>query len=135
LHVGAVVPVDMGVPSTCGATCACWHLPGACRLQGGPERKRDDVNIAITAGVTAGITESGVLTLMSPDGAPYFYAPEASAIWIALRQSDGDVHTAAAELKAAWETEAREVRSLIEQYVAMWQQAGLVCTLIVPGSG
>ncbi|MFE9445132.1 PqqD family peptide modification chaperone [Streptomyces sp. NPDC006602] len=93
------------------------------------------MNIAITAGVTAGITESGVLTLMSPHGAPYFYAPEASAIWIALRQSGGDVHAAAAELAAACEVDVREAHQLIEQYVTVWQQAGLVCTSIVPGSG
>jgi hypothetical protein len=93
------------------------------------------VNIAITAGVTAGITETGVLTLLSPHGAPYFYAPEASAIWIALRQSGGDVHAAAAELQPAWEADVREVRQLIERYATAWQEAGLVCTSIAPGSG
>ncbi|MEU1366578.1 hypothetical protein ABZ454_10620 [Streptomyces sp. NPDC005803] len=84
------------------------------------------MNIEIEAGVTAGIAEDGALTLLSPQGAPYFYAPEASAIWIALRQSGGDLRAAAAEVGAACGTDVAEVRHLMEEQVLDWQRAGLV---------
>jgi hypothetical protein len=90
------------------------------------------VYIAIGAGVTAGIAEDGTLTLLSPHGAPYFYAPEASAVWIALRQSRGDLCAAAEELGAAWGADAAQVAQLMRKQVSDWQGAGLVTTSSLP---
>ncbi|ALO99604.1 hypothetical protein SHL15_8665 [Streptomyces hygroscopicus subsp. limoneus] len=87
---------------------------------------RDDVNIVIEAGVTAGIAEDGALTLLSPQGAPHFYAPEASAMWIALRQHGGDVRAAAAVLGSAWNADVSAVGRLLRKQVTDWQRAGLV---------
>ncbi|MEU6848031.1 hypothetical protein ABZ930_39875 [Streptomyces sp. NPDC046716] len=88
--------------------------------------------IVIAAGVTAGITEGGLLTLLSPHGVPYFYAPEASAVWIALRQSGGDLSSAAAELGDAWGADVSDVHRLMEQHVADWRRVGLVRTSAAP---
>jgi hypothetical protein len=109
-------------------TVCAWRLRRyeMCRPRAEPEGNRDDVNIVVEAGVTAGIAEDGVLTLLSPHGAPYFYAPEASAIWIALRQSGGNLLEAASELGAACETNVSDVRRLVEEQVIDWQRAGLV---------
>ncbi|MFF3909701.1 hypothetical protein ACFYZJ_27835 [Streptomyces sp. NPDC001848] len=84
------------------------------------------MNIVIEAGVTAGIAEDGALTLLSPHGAPYFYAPEASAMWIALRQHGGNVRAAAAVLGSAWGVDVSAVRRLLQEQVTDWQRAGLV---------
>jgi hypothetical protein len=84
------------------------------------------VNIVVVAGVAAGIAEDGALTLLSPDGAPYSYPPEASAMWIALRQLGGDLRAASTALGDAWEADASMVRRLMEEQVSDWQQAGLV---------
>lgn len=89
---------------------------------------RDDVNIVIEAGVTAGIAEDGALTLLSPHGAPHVYAPEACAMWIALRLHGGDVQAAAAVLGSAWNADVPAVRRLLLEQVADWQRAGLVKT-------
>ncbi|WP_307804919.1 hypothetical protein [Streptomyces sp. VRA16 Mangrove soil] len=74
-----------------------------------------------------------MLTLLSPHGVPYFYAPEASAIWIVLRQSGGDLACAAAELGDAWGADVSYVRRMMEQHVADWRRAGLVQTSAAPG--
>ncbi|MGW2035466.1 hypothetical protein [Streptomyces spinosus] len=84
------------------------------------------MHIVIEPGVTAGIAEDGALTLLSPLGAPYSYAPEASAMWIALRQHGGNVRAAAAVLGSAWNADVSAVRRLLHAQVADWQRAGLV---------
>ncbi|MGW2464039.1 hypothetical protein ACWC2M_34405 [Streptomyces sp. NPDC001761] len=84
------------------------------------------MHIVIEPGVTAGIAEDGALTLLSPLGAPYSYAPEASAMWIALRQHGGNVLAAAAVLGSAWNADVSAVRRLLHAQVADWQRAGLV---------
>ncbi|POX57934.1 hypothetical protein C3492_40675 [Streptomyces sp. Ru62] len=86
------------------------------------------MNIVIEAGVTAGIAEDGALTLLSPQGAPHFYAPEVSAMWIALRQHGGNVRAAAAMLGSAWDADVSAVRRLLQEQVTDWQRAGLVKT-------
>ncbi|MCX5355821.1 hypothetical protein [Streptomyces mirabilis] len=84
------------------------------------------MDIVIEAGVTAGIAEDGALTLLSPHGAAHLYAPEASAMWIALRQHGGDVRAAAAVLGSAWDVDVSAVRRLLQEQVTDWQRAGLV---------
>jgi hypothetical protein len=84
------------------------------------------VNIVIETGVTAGIAEDGALTLLSPHGAPHVYGPEASAMWIALRQHGGNVRAAAAVLGSAWDADVSAVHRLLQEQVTDWQRAGLV---------
>ncbi|MEV5956148.1 hypothetical protein AB0M11_20645 [Streptomyces sp. NPDC051987] len=90
------------------------------------------MNIVIEAGVTAAIAEDGALTLLSPHGAPHVYAPEASAMWIALRQHRGNVGDAAAVLGSAWDADVWAVRRLLQEQVTDWQRAGLVRTTPAP---
>ncbi|MET8564053.1 hypothetical protein ABZV75_27075 [Streptomyces flaveolus] len=84
------------------------------------------MDVVFETGVTVTIAQDGVLRLGSCDGKAYSYAPEATAMWIALHRSFGSVQDAATALAAAWETDSSVVRELIEKQVCEWQEAGLV---------
>ncbi|MER6982266.1 hypothetical protein [Streptomyces carpinensis] len=89
------------------------------------------MDVVIETGVTVAVADDGVLCLVSPDGAPYFYTPAATAMWIVLRRNFGSVRDAATTLAQAWEADSSAVRLLIEQQVGDWQEVGLVSTSTV----
>lgn len=87
------------------------------------------MHMMIEAGVTVGVAEDGVLCLVSCDGAPHFYSPAATGMWIALRRSGGNLESAAAALQSAWGVDSAEIRLLIEEQVGSWERDRLVRTL------
>ncbi|WP_329572838.1 PqqD family peptide modification chaperone [Kitasatospora sp. NBC_01266] len=54
------------------------------------------------------------------------WGPVGTAIWIALRQHDGDLDAAARTLAAVWETELVNTRADLEIWVEELRDAGLV---------
>ncbi|MFF5408278.1 hypothetical protein ACFY8K_35695 [Streptomyces misionensis] len=87
------------------------------------------MRIVVQAGVTAAVSPGGELTLISPGGVRYFYTPEATAMWIALRQHDGDLDAVTYTLGQAWAVSVDRLRDLIEERVSDWQELGLVSGL------
>jgi hypothetical protein len=84
------------------------------------------VCVVVRPGVGVEIAADGTLILVSPEGTCHVYPPEATAIWIALRQHGGDITAAAERLAAAWASETVLLRLEIDEYVDNWQRAGLV---------
>lgn len=52
--------------------------------------------------------------------------PACTAIWIALRQHDGDCAAAAETLARAWETDVETVRADLDAWVDLLRAAGFV---------
>ncbi|MCX2925133.1 hypothetical protein [Streptomyces sp. NEAU-W12] len=56
------------------------------------------------------------------------YTPAATAIWMVLREYDGDLKAAAERLAHEWSSDVAAVRAAMEARVADWQNVGLVTT-------
>ncbi|MEU8700233.1 PqqD family protein [Streptomyces sp. NPDC091387] len=78
-------------------------------------------------GVTSRVTEDGCLEfLTSPDGPSYRCSPVAAAMWIALRQHNGQLGPAAEMLAELWCTDPENTRTDMDIWVSELRDAGLV---------
>ncbi|MFE0419483.1 PqqD family protein [Streptomyces tendae] len=68
-------------------------------------------------GVTATVLENGELLLSKAGGDTYKFAPHTAALWIALRQHDGDPAEAANALAELWNAECVLIRAELEMWV------------------
>ncbi|MDX3372274.1 hypothetical protein AB0D47_37275 [Streptomyces sp. NPDC048376] len=63
---------------------------------------------------------------LSPDGRPFIYDTDRTAMWIALRQCGGNVRMAAREIAFLWQADETVIRSEIELAVSDWENDGLI---------
>ncbi|MEH1014241.1 hypothetical protein V6U90_14155 [Micromonospora sp. CPCC 206060] len=78
-------------------------------------------------GLTPTVLADGQLELRSDlTGESLRCHPACTAIWIALRQHDGDCVAAAETLARAWETDIETVRSDLDAWVDLLRAAGFV---------
>ncbi|WP_217170929.1 PqqD family protein [Streptomyces sp. AC512_CC834] len=76
--------------------------------------------------VAATVLENGELLLRKSGGATYTFAPPAAALWIALRQHDGDPVEAANALGDLWDAECVLIRAELEMWIDELRAAELV---------
>lgn len=79
-----------------------------------------------TPEVSATVAEDGELVLSSAEAGEVWYAPDATAIWVALRQHGGDPEAAANRLAEVWEVKPVRVFSWIMDLVWEWCDAGVM---------
>ncbi|MFF2331298.1 MULTISPECIES: PqqD family protein [unclassified Streptomyces] len=78
-------------------------------------------------GVTSRVAEDGSLELLTEaDGTSFRCSPVGAAMWIALRQHDGQVGPAAEMLAQLWCTDPDNTRSDMDIWVSELRDAGLV---------
>lgn len=70
--------------------------------------------------------ESGELLLGLGSGATYTFTPLATALWIALRQHDGNLGDAADALSLLWNADCVLIHAELEMWVDELQAAGLI---------
>ncbi len=71
------------------------------------------------------VMEAGDL-LIELSGEEYVYPPEVTAMWIALRQHQGDVAEAAETLSGIWMTDRARTRQSISQWAEAWCRDGIL---------
>ncbi|WP_331747911.1 hypothetical protein [Streptomyces chartreusis] len=54
------------------------------------------------------------------------FAPLATAMWIALRQFNGNPEDAAAKLSDVWEEEFHSVHSILLEQIGEWRDGGFI---------
>lgn len=79
-------------------------------------------------GVTATVLESGELVLSGNGGESRIFSPLGAAMWISLRQHEGELDAAADALAVRWNSESFIVRAELEIWVDELRAAGLVRT-------
>ncbi|MGW1506158.1 PqqD family protein [Streptomyces mirabilis] len=79
-------------------------------------------------GVTATVLESGELLLLTSSGTTHKFAPLAAAMWIALRQHNGNLGEAADALSVLWNSESVLIRAELEMWADELRAAGLIRT-------
>ncbi len=85
------------------------------------------MTVTVEAGLRAMISTDGELTLVAPCGTRSpSYAPEATAVWIALRQHGGDSDAATRALTDFWVMDVSEISRLVDACVTRWHDDGLV---------
>lgn len=85
------------------------------------------MRVTVEAGLRASISAEGELTLVTLCGTRLpSYVPEATAVWIALRQHGGDCGAAARALANCWATDVSEISQLVDACVTRWQSDGLL---------
>ena len=78
-------------------------------------------------GVTSRVTEDGCLELLTEaDGTIYRCSPLAAAMWIALRQHNGQLGPAADMLAGLWSTDPENTRTDMDIWMSELRDAGLV---------
>ncbi|AXE81808.1 MULTISPECIES: PqqD family protein [Streptomyces] len=78
-------------------------------------------------GVTSRVAEDGSLELLTMgNGTSFRCSPVGAAMWIALRQHDGQVGPAAEMLAALWCTDPDNTRTDMDIWVSELRDAGLV---------
>jgi hypothetical protein len=84
------------------------------------------VAIQPAAGVTAVVLENGDLELHSRHSGVRSWGPVNTAMWLALRQHDGQLDAAAALLAVLWDVNPLCMRSDLDVWVSELGDAGLV---------
>ncbi|MFE3270760.1 hypothetical protein [Streptomyces sp. NPDC059215] len=84
------------------------------------------MRIVVNPGVRENITVDGFLVLASPGAVQSTYPPEAAAVWISLRQAEGDITVAAGILALDLGFDTSDVSFIVRKWVAGWKNAGLV---------
>ncbi len=87
------------------------------------------MRVIVESGVRAALSREGEMTLSSPRSKErHVYTPVATAMWIVLREYDGDLASAAERLAHEWSFDVVAVRAAMEAWVADWRKVGLVTT-------
>ncbi|WP_267717294.1 hypothetical protein [Streptomyces sp. CoH17] len=63
---------------------------------------------------------------LPPNDRPFIYETDRTAMWIALRQCDGNIEMAAHKIAILWQADETAIRSEIELAVSDWQNDGLL---------
>ncbi|GGM22423.1 hypothetical protein GCM10010129_78390 [Streptomyces fumigatiscleroticus] len=77
------------------------------------------------ADVVARVLPSGALVLTDGQRRVH-YLPEATAMWIALREQGGEALAAAARLAAAWDEDPELVHTELMRMVEQWGRTGFL---------
>ncbi|MCW8103511.1 hypothetical protein [Streptomyces tauricus] len=78
-------------------------------------------------GIISDLSGNGQFTLQDPtSGRIYTYEPPVAAMWIAIRQYDGNVRAAAQRLAFEWNEDEMAIRAEMAQSVSDWLDAGLL---------
>lgn len=82
-------------------------------------------------GVSVSVDADGhleVLAEATPPGGRFRCGPVGTAMWIALRQQDGDMEAAARTLAAMWGTDPANTRADLDIWIDEMRDAGVVRT-------
>lgn len=82
-------------------------------------------------GVSVAVDADGhleVLTEAAPSGVGFRCGPVGTAMWIALRQQDGDMEAAARTLSELWGTDPANTRADLDIWIDEMRDAGVVRT-------
>lgn len=87
------------------------------------------MRVIVESGVQGALSPEGEMMLLSPRSREqHVYTPLAAAMWIVLREYDGDLGAAAERLAYEWSSDVTAIRAAMETRVADWRNAGLVTT-------
>ncbi|MGW6016155.1 hypothetical protein [Streptomyces sp. NPDC055210] len=92
-----------------------------------PRTETRNVLLVALPGLIPDLSGSGEFTLKNPtSGQIYEYEPSVAAMWIAIRQYDGDVQAAAQRLAFEWDEDEVTIHAEIAKSVSAWLDAGLL---------